>query len=71
MGGHWCPGGCSTLIPDGVAVCVVCVKYADENPDILAAIREQSRPVIADLEQSLANHAEFDRLYPDPDKEDK
>ena len=72
MAGHWCAGGCQTLISEGMVLCTSCTlglsKYIDENDVIVQRYFARG---FADMEQSLANHAAFDRLFPDPDKEDK
>lgn len=62
MHGHWCPGGCKTLIPPGMALCAMCSlgidKYIDENPQILAALHLEADSGIAALEALLATHTE-------------
>lgn len=57
MPGYWCPSGCRTFIPDGVALCPMCAlaleKYIDENPAVLAALRREAESGIRDLEAML------------------
>lgn len=61
MQGHWCPGGCATLIALGMELCTSCVlalgKYIDENAVIVERYAAEG---VAAMERSLANHAAFD-----------
>lgn len=60
MHGHWCPGGCTTLIPPGQSLCASCSlalsKYIDENPAIVEAYAAAG---FVEIERSLTSHAAF------------
>ena len=62
MRGHWCAGGCQTLIGDGMVLCTSCSlglsKYIDENHVI---VQRYAARGFADMERYMANDAAFKR----------
>lgn len=72
MPGHWCAGGCQTLIGGEMVLCSSCSlglsKYIDENDVIVQRYFARG---LADMEPFLARHAEFARRFPESDKEGK
>ena len=62
MAGHWCAGGCQTLIAPGMVLCTSCSlglsKYEDENAVI---VQRYAARGFADMERYMSNDAAFKR----------